>query len=181
MKKAVILFADGFEEVEGITQADFLRRAGIEVTLAGVKSLKVRGSRGIDITCDALLSDLDEAVFDAVVVPGGMPGAANVYESSEAGRLVKAMMKRGALVAGICAAPAVVLEPLGILEGKKATCYPGFEKRFHDASYSPERVVKDGNLITSQGPGSAAEFAFAIIGYLLGEAEAAEVQKATLN
>jgi 4-methyl-5(b-hydroxyethyl)-thiazole monophosphate biosynthesis len=84
-------------------------------------------------------------------------------------------------VAAICAAPAVVLEPLGILAGKKATCYPGFEKHFRDAAFSPDRVVRDGNLITSRGPGTAADFAFAIIDYLLGGSKGVEIKRATLN
>lgn len=181
MKKAVILLAEGFEEVEAVTQIDYLRRAGIEVTTAGIASAEITGSRGLKVMCDAGIEDIDAERFDAVVVPGGMPGAANVAESDAAGSLIKSLYKRSALVAAICAAPAVVLQPLGILSRKRATCYPGFENRFRDVLFSEEQVVTDGNIITSRGPGTAAEFAFSIISALVGEGKAAEIRKATLN
>ncbi len=167
-KTALVILAEGFEEVEAIGPVDVLRRAGVRVTLAGVNSLIVKSSRNIRIQVDALLKDIQD-IPDAVILPGGLPGATNLAKSEEVAKLVKKVNVAGKLVAAICAAPAVVLAPLGILNGKKATCYPGCESDFSSKTvHSQERVVKDGNVITSQGPGSALEFALEIVRELLG-------------
>jgi len=181
MKKAALLLADGFEEVEAITPIDFLRRAGIEVSVVGVTGAEVRGGHGITVGADITVDQVASDELDAVIIPGGMPGAENVAASREAQNLILEVFAAGKLTAAICAAPAVVLDPLGILKGKKANCYPGFEKRFKDAVYLPDRVVQDGNVISSCGPGCAAEFSFAIIEYLLGKEPAEEVKRRTLN
>jgi protein deglycase len=168
-KTALVILAEGFEEVEAIAPVDVLRRAGIRVTLVGVNSLTVKGSRNIGVQVDALLKDIKD-LPDAVILPGGLPGATNLAKSREVSKLVKQMNVAGKLVAAICAAPAVVLAPLGILDDKKATCYPGCESDFSDKiAYSKERVVTDGNIITSQGPGTALEFALAIAARLAGQ------------
>lgn len=180
MKRAALFLADGFEEVEAITQIDFLRRAGIEVITAGIGKKEITGGHDIRILTDVEVHDLD-ANLDAVVIPGGMPGAENVAASKQAMSLIGKMNNSGKLVAAICAAPAVVLSPAGILAGKKATCFPGFEKRFTDANFSEDRVVIDGNVITSRGPGTAGEFAVAIIRYLVGDGPAQEVFERTLQ
>jgi len=181
MKRVIVLFAEGFEEVEGLTQVDFLRRAGIEVTLVGVTGQTVIGGHDIHIETDTTIDKIDPAGYEGVVIPGGMPGAENVGSSTHAQDIIRALFERGALVAAICAAPAVVLEPLGILEGKRATCYPGFEGRFKKAVFSEERVIQEGNVITSRGPGTAAEFAAAIISYLIDAKTAENIQKQTLQ
>lgn len=181
MKKAAVLLADGFEEVEAITPIDFLRRAGIEVTVAGVTGMEIRGGHGVIVSADIPVNQVSEGDLDVVIIPGGMPGAENVAASREARSLIEEVFAAGKLIAAICAAPAVVLDPLGILKGKKATCYPGFEERFRDAKYLNERVVRDGNVISSCGPGCAAEFSFGIIEYLLGTGTAEEVKRRTLN
>lgn len=183
MKKIAVMLAEGFEEVEAVTPVDFLRRADIEVTVTGVTGSAVRGARGVTLQTDKeigeILSRADE--YDGVVLPGGMPGASNLAESEETGEFIRKMAETGKLVAAICAAPAVVLQPLGILAGKQATCYPGFEERFENVKFSKKRVVKDGNIITSRGPGTAAEFAVEIITYLSGKEAAHAVHKATLQ
>ena len=167
-KTAVVLLAEGFEEVEGIAPIDALRRAGIRVTVAGIQSSLVKSSRGIGVQTDSFLKEIKN-LPDAVVLPGGMPGSENLAKSSEVGEFLKKMDSEKKIIAAICAAPAVVLAPLGILNFKKVTCYPGCEKNFSDkVSHLKDRVVVDGNIITSQGPGSALEFAVAIVNALAG-------------
>jgi 4-methyl-5(b-hydroxyethyl)-thiazole monophosphate biosynthesis len=179
-KTALVILAEGFEEVEAIAPVDVLRRAGVRVTLAGVNSLIVKGSRNIGVQADALLKDIKD-LPDAVILPGGLPGASNLAQSVEVTKLIKQMNAAGKLVAAICAAPAAVLAPLGILDGKKATCYPGCETDFSDKiGHSKERVVVDGNIITSQGPGTALEFALVIAARLVGQEMADTVRSKML-
>ena len=169
MKTALVILAEGFEEVEAVVPVDVLRRAGVRVTIAGVTDLRVKGSRMIGLAADILLKDLVD-LPDAVILPGGLPGATNLAKSEEVSKLVKKMNVAGKIVAAICAAPAAVLAPLGILDGKKATCYPGCEADFSKKTvHSKDRVVVDGNIITSQGPGTALEFALAIAVRLAGQ------------
>ena len=175
-KTALVILAEGFEELEAIAPVDVLRRAGVRVTIAGLKDLKVKSSRHIGVEADILLRDLKE-MPDAVILPGGIPGATNLAASPEVAALVKRMNAAGKIVAAICAAPAVVLAPLGILDGKKATCYPGCETDFSKkAIHSTERVVVDGNIITSQGPGTALEFGLVIAAQLVGKEMAENVR-----
>ncbi len=181
MKRVAVLFADGFEEVEGLTQVDFLRRAGIELTIVGVTGKTVVGGHDIKIETDATIDEVGPSQFEGVVIPGGMPGAENVAASVKAKELIRTLFQNGRLVAAICAAPAVVLEPIGVLEGKIATCYPGFEGRFKQATFSEERVVKDGTVITSRGPGTAAEFAVTLIEYLVDAQTANKIKNGTLQ
>jgi len=167
-KTVLVILAEGFEEVEAVASIDVMRRAGLRVTIAGVTDLLVKGSRKIGVQADALLKDIKDFP-DAVVLPGGLPGATNLAKSEEVVKLIKKMNSAGRLVAAICAAPAAVLAPLGILDGKKATCYPGCESDFSPRTvYLQDRVVKDGNVITSQGPGSALEFGLEIVRDLVG-------------
>jgi 4-methyl-5(b-hydroxyethyl)-thiazole monophosphate biosynthesis len=169
LKTALVILAEGFEEVEAIAPVDVLRRAGVRITLAGVTDRRVKSSRQIGVETDILLRDLVE-LPDAVILPGGLPGATHLAKSEEVAELVKKMNAAGKIIAAICAAPAVVLAPLGILDGKKATCYPGCESDFSKTTvYSAERVVVDGNVITSQGPGTALEFALVIAAQLVGK------------
>ena len=189
-KNVLVLLAEGFEEVEAVTPIDYLRRVGIEVTTAAVgvkdaeKGLAVRGARGIEVNADSSLEalicsgKLTAAAWDGVVVPGGGPGADNLAASMETGVFLKEMAGAGKWVCAICASPARVLSPLGLLEGKNFTCYPGEEtKVMSPSSASPgarwmqDRVVVDGCLITSRGAGTAGEFACAIIENLVGKGE----------
>lgn len=168
-KTVVIILAEGFEEVEAVAPIDVLRRGGVRVTIAGVSERIVKSSRGIGIQADILLQDYQE-LPDAVILPGGLPGATNLAKAPEVAPFIKRMNKAGKIVAAICAAPAAVLAPTGILDGKKATCYPGCESDFSKATISSkDRVVVDGHIITSQGPGTALEFSLAIIRQLCGE------------
>jgi len=189
-KNAVVLLAEGFEEVEAVTPIDYLRRAGITVTIAAVGNaaaggaLSVKGARGITVNADVTLKNLLQqhkaASYDAVIIPGGMPGATNIAASKEAGALITEMATAGKLVCAICAAPAVVLAPLGILSGKKFTCYPGMEEKVQGGTWTDERVAIDGTIITSRSAGTAGVFAVAIIGQLVGKAEGDKIAQAVL-
>jgi 4-methyl-5(b-hydroxyethyl)-thiazole monophosphate biosynthesis len=185
MKNAIVVLAEGFEEVEAVTPIDYLRRAGITVTVAAVSSnLSVKGARGITVNADTLLCDIikrkETAAFDAVVIPGGMPGASNIAASQEAAALIREMASAGKLVCAICAAPAVVLAPLGILSGKKFTCYPGMEEKVQNGTWTDDNVAIDGSIITSRSAGTAGVFAVAIITQLLGQAEGNKIAQAVL-
>ena len=181
MKKVVIIVAPGFEEVEAVTPLDFLRRAGIEVFSAGLTNREVTGSHDITLVCDGILADISDTP-DGVVIPGGMPGASHIAENAEAVNLIRKTYDAGGLVAAICAAPAVVLGGTGILSGRRATCYPGFHDRLgQDVQHASDRIVRDGNIVTSQGPGTAAEFAIEIIRYFLGDEAAEKIHTTTLQ
>ena len=167
--RAAVLLADGFEEIEAVTPVDVLRRAGVEVVLVGISGLSVKGSRGVVYAADEFIADLG-GEFGLVALPGGMPGAKNLGESAEARSLAEKTAAAGGLVAAICAAPAMALAPWGLLDGKRATCYPGFEKHFSSrTAFSPERVVVDGNIVTSRGPGTALEFSLRLVELASGE------------
>ena len=184
-KNVLVLFAEGFEEVEAITPVDYLRRAGIDVTTAAIgKDLVVRGSHGIRITADTCLASLLEggtltpASWDGVIVPGGLPGADNLAASKETGIFLKEMSASDKWVCAICASPARVLSPLGLLAGKQFTCFPGEEERISPsgmAGWKQDRVVIDGRLITSRGAGTAGEFACAIVESFLGKGEGKKI------
>ncbi len=180
-KKALVLFADGFEEIEAATPVDVLRRAGAEVTAAGVGGIERRGARGMAFRLDATLESALAGEYDLLVLPGGMPGAAHLGECAPARALAEKMCAEGRLVAAICAAPVKTLGAWGLLDGKRATCYPGMEAEFPAAVvFSPERVVVDGNVTTSRGPGTALEFALCLAAQLAGDAVAEKVGQAML-
>ena len=180
-KKVLVILADGFEEVEALSPIDVLRRSGAAVTVAGLKPERgnlVRGAHDVWIRCDVELLDVREDRFDAIVLPGGMPGALNLHKSEMVNTLVLDTYKRGDLVCAICASPAFVLAPTGILDGRKCTCYPGCEDS--NLGFNGERVVKDGNVITSAGPGTALEFGLAISEALFGESVSQSVKAGML-
>ena len=182
-KKALVLLAEGFEEVEAVTSVDYLRRAGVEVTTAAITLfMTVKGARGIKVDTDTELAGLDVGTgnWDAVIIPGGKHGAANIAASEESCKLIKNMAAAGKLICAICASPAVVLSPLGLLEGKKFTCYPGMEEKVTGGNWSGDRVVVDGNIITSRGAGTSGEFAIAIIEKLLDAAAAKKIADSVL-
>ncbi|MDR1443276.1 MAG: DJ-1/PfpI family protein [Treponema sp.] len=191
-QKALILLAAGFEEVEAVTPIDYLRRAGLEVCIAAIDAggdRTLTGSHGIAVRADTTLAELTAKAgdltrlcqaLDAVLLPGGLPGAANLAASGEAGALITAMFRAGKLVAAICASPALVLAPLGLLAGKRFTCYPGMEAELTGGIWSEDQVVADGNLITSRGAGTAGAFSAAIIGKLLGEVAGEKIARSVL-
>lgn len=164
MKKIALLFADGTEEIEGLTPVDLLRRAGAKCDIVSVGHEYLTGSHNIVIKADKLVTEIDKTEYDAVVVPGGMPGATNIASNKDALALIEYIIKQGKLVASICASPAVVLASNGLLKGKKATCYPA--KQFIDImgeNYTGTDVELDGNFITANGPQSAFKFSLEII------------------
>src|SRR3989338_11700711 len=166
-KKVLIILAEGFEEIEAVTPIDVLRRAGAEVTSAGLSGKVVSGAHGIKFEADIPLDDYRDSP-DAIILPGGMPGARNLAESKKVADFIKKMNSQKKIIGAICAAPALALSPTGVLDGKKATCYPGFESNFSKSvKFSQERVVTDGNVITSKGPGSALEFSVKLVEQLL--------------
>ena len=171
-KKVLVILADGFEEVEALAPIDVLRRSGASVTVAGLKPERgnlVRGAHDVWVRCDVELWDVREDRFDAIVLPGGMPGALNLHKSEVVNSMVLDTYKRGNLVCAICASPAFVLAPTGILDGKKATCYPGCEEKYSHLAFCGERVVRDGNVITGAGPGTALEFGLLISEAMFGK------------
>lgn len=181
MKKIAVILASGFEEIEAVTPIDILRRGGVEVILAGVGNERITGSHGIEIKCDTTIAHLDGDYLDGVLIPGGMPGAANISESVEAGKLIEVMNHDNKLIAAICASPAIVLSPLKVLEGRKSTGYPGFENKFSEfVEIKTDKVVVDGNIITGKGAGNAADFSFAVLEYLAGAEKAKSVARTML-
>ena len=180
MKRVAVLLADGFEEVEAITPIDFLRRAEVEVVVLGVTGEEVTGGHGIRVRSDLHVTAFS-GELDGIVLPGGTAGAKNIAASDAALMLIRRCLSAGQLVAAICAAPGVVLGSHGLLEGRRFTCYPGVESGVSGAIFSEERVVVDGNVITSRGPGTSAEFALAIIRYLVGVEAAATLARKTLQ
>lgn len=179
MKKIVlIVLAEGFEEIEAVTPIDVFRRAGLDVIVAGVGQREVTGAHGITVETDLMLEQY-QGHPDAVVLPGGMPGAANLRQSQSLQVLLDKMQKEKKIIGAICASPAVVLSPAGILDGKKATCYPGFENQLGPkVKFTPERVVSDGTVVTSRGPGSALEFSLELVSQLVSPEAAEKISQA---
>ncbi len=162
-KKAIIFLADGFEEMEAIAVIDILRRGGVNLTVAGVGAKTITSSRKLVVQADIKVEEASSD-YDAVILPGGMPGAEHLASSGKVKALINAANEKGKIIAAICASPVVVLAPLKILNGKEATCYPGMEESFpREVKFVQDKVVEDGNIITSRGAGTAAEFAFKII------------------
>ena len=165
MKRAVILFAEGYETVEALLVVDLLRRGGVEVTMASITEDEfVRSSHGVNVEMDAVLGEVDVLDYDAIILPGGMPGTINLGADATVVDTIKKFAAEGKLVAAICAAPSVLGEN-HILEGKKATCHPGFEDNLLGATWIEQPVVVDGNVITSRGMGTAIAFALEIVRY----------------
>lgn len=161
-KTIFIHFAEGFEEVEAITPIDVLRRAGCEVVTISVTGNKLVSSvRGVTIETDSLFDDVDYSKGDMILLPGGMPGAKNLNEHSGLKSKIMDYFNNGKYLAAICAAP-IVFGNLGLLKGKRATCYPGFEEHLKRAKIVTDKVVVDGNIITGKGPGAAMAFSLKI-------------------
>lgn len=171
-------FADGFEEIEALTAVDTLRRAGLNVKIVSVTPDEiVVGAHDVSVLCDVNFNNCD--FFDAglLLLPGGMPGAATLDKHEGLRRLILDFVAKGKPVAAICAAP-MVLGKLGLLKGKKATCYPGFEQYLEGAKCVDAPAVRDGNIITGMGPGAALEFALAVVELMAGKEKADELAEA---
>ena len=177
-KKALVPIADGTEELEAITIIDVLRRAGISVTVASVGALQVTCSRGVNVVADRLIGDCAGENYDAIILPGGMPGAEHLRDSKALVHLLRRQLDHGGYLGAICASPAVVFEHHGLLSQKKATCYPSFTEKLKKAVPVDERVVVDGPFITSQGPGTALVFSLKIVELLSDRQKADEVAQA---
>lgn len=179
MTNILIPLAQGFEEIEAVTNIDVLRRAGLKVITVGIGGSQIEGDHGIKIETDTVISEVEADDFDAVVLPGGMPGAANLRDSNELRTIIKKLNQQKKLCAAVCAAP-IVLYAAGILDGKDATSYPGFGKDMSQCNYLEDRVVIDENIITARGPGVAMEFALTIVEYLLDKESKNELEKSML-
>ena len=169
MSKIGIFMADGCEEIEGLTVVDIARRANIAIETISITGKKeVTGSHNVTFFADTLAQEVNYDELDGIVLPGGMPGTLNLGADATVNKVIKEFAAAGKLVAAICAAPSV-LGAAGILEGRRATCYPGFEDKLLGASVCKEEVVVDENIITSRGMGTAILFALSIVRYLENE------------
>jgi len=177
MGTVYVFFADGFEEVEAFASVDVMRRAGLKVVMVTVTPNEiVKGAHGVSVLCDKNIVNCDFFDADLLVLPGGMPGATNLGECDDLHKLLLRFNEQGKLIGAICAAP-MVLGKLGLLKGRKATCYPGFEKYLEGAEYTAAVVELDGNIITGKGPGAAMAFAFALAERLLGKEKVDELKE----
>lgn len=175
MNKVFIFLAEGFEEIEGLTVVDLLRRAKIDVKMISISNtLEVTGGHGIQVTADEIFEKQDFSDAEMMVLPGGMPGTLNLGGHDRLKELLEMSYEDGKQIAAICAAPSV-LGDMGILKGKKATCYPGFEERLTGAHTTLNEVEKDGNIMTSRGLGTAIPFALALIEHFQGKTEAEKI------
>jgi len=167
MKKVYVFLADGFEDVEALIPVDVWRRGGLDVTTVSIMDdYVVETAHGVRIMADTLIEDVDLSDADLLFLPGGMPGASNLYANEAVCKAVTDQHAAGRKVAAICASPAVVLAPLGILDGKRATCYPGFEQALTEATYTADLVTVDGNVTTGEGPAAAFPFAYELLAQL---------------
>ena len=157
-----VFLADGFEEIEALTPVDILRRAGIEVKTVGVGAKVITGSHGIPVTCDITENEAELKNTDAVILPGGMPGTLNLEKSQTVCAFIDYAYKNSKLIGAICAAPSI-LGKKGILKGKNATCFDGFEKQLEGAKIISAPAVRDGMIVTSCGAGAASDFAFLLL------------------
>ena len=175
-----VFLADGFEEIEALTPVDVLRRAGFEVKTVGVTGKTVTGSHGIPVVCDIEIAEAVKSDIKAVVLPGGLPGTTNLEASATVQEFIDYADSTGAVVAAICAAPSV-LGHKGLLKGRRATCYTGFENELLGATATGEPAVCDGNIVTGRGAGAAFDFAFALLDTLTGSDEVSnKLRKAML-
>lgn len=180
MKKVLVFIADGTEEIEVLTPVDFFRRAGAHVDLVAAKdSKKVQLAHGVYAGADLSVDEIKSMDYDAIYIPGGMPGATNIRDNERAIYLIKEGAAQGKIVAAICAGP-LVLEKAGLLKDKTFTCYPGFEEKIKDGTFKDVLVNKDGNIFTGKGPAAAAPLSFLLIEELLGEDKVNQIKEETL-
>lgn len=172
-----MFLADGFEEVEALTPLDMLRRAQIPVCTVGVGGEYIRGAHDIVVKSDCAPTNVILDDMTAVILPGGMPGTLNLEKSDDVQRTITYAMQNNLTVAAICAAPSI-LGHAGYLDGRKATCYPGFENDLIGALATDASVVWDGNILTAKGAGVALDFAFELVSHLASEEKSAELRGA---
>lgn len=164
-----VFLANGFEDIEALIPIDVLRRGGLNVTTVSVvdDSQIVESAHGVQIFADAMFDDCDFSDAELLLLPGGMPGASNLYEHKGLCEALLAHNAAGRRIAAICAAPAVVLAQLGLLKGRRATCYPGFERALEGATYTGELCTVDGTITTGEGPAAALPFAYELLSQLV--------------
>ena len=176
--KVCVFLADGFEEIEGLTVVDILRRAGVSVTMMSVTGNRmIKGSHGITVEADALFDGADAAKADMLVLPGGMPGTKNLQAHRGLLGAMEKAARQGRRIAAICAAPSI-LGSMGLLKGRTATCYPGFEDMLEGASYTSQGVITDGNITTCRGLGYAMDLGMEMIRLLQGPQQAERIREA---
>ncbi len=174
-----MFLAEGFEEVEALAPLDLLRRAGLSVKTVGVGTKTVTGAHGISVVADLADTEYADDTPEMIFLPGGMPGTLNLAASEVVQNAIATAVRTNAYLAAICAAPSI-LGDLGLLRGKEAICYPGFEDRLVGATLSNKRVVRDGKILTAAGMGVAVEFGLAIVEELLGKDKAEELRRGVL-
>ncbi|MBF0111004.1 MAG: DJ-1/PfpI family protein [Magnetococcales bacterium] len=169
MSKVLVPLAEGFEELEAVTIIDILRRADIDVVIAGLREGPVRGSRRTVIVPDVVLDLVVDDGFDAIVLPGGMPGSQNLNDDPRIHRLLERLSREGRITAAICAAP-LVLATAGLLRGRRGTSFPGAISRelMAGMDYQENAVIVDGTVVTSRGPGTAMDFSLTLVEMLMG-------------
>ena len=173
-----LLLGEGFEESEAVVPADLLRRAGVEVSLVGLDGLTVRGSHGIAVQADLTLEEVDADAMEMLVLPGGMGGVESIQMNLFALALIQRAWDHGCYLAAICAAP-TILAHIGVLDRRKAVCYPGMEDQMGSAVVRKgERVVTDGHIVTGEAAGSAFDFGLKLVEILKGREAAEEVRHA---
>ncbi len=179
-KRALILLAPGFEEIEAITPLDVFRRAGVDAISASItKEKAVPSARNIKIVADKNIDEIITEDFDLIYLPGGLDGTKNLSQDERVIKLLKRQLEQQRLIAAICAAP-TILDEHGISEGKKLTCYPSCQDWIKKSTVINEKIVYDNYIYTSQGPGTALEFSLFLLGVLLGEEKKKEIADAML-
>jgi len=179
VSKVLVPLATGFEEIEALSIVDVLRRAGVEVEIAGLGKRQVVGAHGVKIQADSCVQDAKSSEFDMIILPGGLPGATNLQKDETVQKLLKEFDEQEKYIGAICAAPAA-LQSAGVLK-ENYTCYPSFETNIKEEGYNPnEDVVIDKNVMTSRGPGTAISFALAIVKQLCGDKKAGEIKSQLL-
>ena len=177
MSKVYVFLAEGFEEIEGLTVVDLLRRAKIETEMVSImKGKQIKGSHGIKVTADSMFEDVDFSDADLLILPGGMPGTLNLGNHEGLCTLLKKHYEEGKKIAAICAAPSVFGQ-LGFLNGRVATCYPGFESKLEGAICCATKVAVDGNVTTAKGMGAAIDFSLKLIEQLIDKEKAREISE----
>jgi len=179
MSRCCVLLAEGFEEIEAVTVVDVLRRAQVEVKTLALGGRQVTGAHGLSLQADATLEEGARQAWDLVVLPGGLPGATNLRDDPRVLALLKRQHERQHKLAAICAAP-IALAAAGVLGGRQATSYPGFGDQLPGARYQEQRVVVDGHITTSRGPGTSLEFALELVRQLCGEQQAEALRRGML-
>jgi len=179
-RKVLVPIADGTEEIEAVCIIDVLRRAGAEVTVASVGNLQITASRGVKLVADCTIDSCRDDHFDLIALPGGIPGAEHLRDSQPLIQLLRRHQAGGGWYGAICAAPAVVLSHHGLIGGRQATGHPSFTKQLTDGESVAARVVVDGKCVTSQGPGTALEFALTLVALLYDDAKTKEIAAAML-